>query len=155
RSGAPAAVSTARPRTRTASPSSCGPWVPSTQNGVPRWAAAQVRLPAVADAAHEPGRSLHMHGTAPELSSRARPTPGGPRMQQEEPSRFGFESTADEVAADVDLTGRVAVVTGASSGLGVETARVLAGRGATVVCAVRDVAKGEAAAEAIRRAAPA
>jgi NAD(P)-dependent dehydrogenase (short-subunit alcohol dehydrogenase family) len=73
-------------------------------------------------------------------------------VQQEESSRFGFESTAEEVAAGVDLRGRVAVVTGASSGLGVETARTLAGRGATVVCAARDVAKAEAVAKEIRDA---
>jgi NAD(P)-dependent dehydrogenase (short-subunit alcohol dehydrogenase family) len=73
-----------------------------------------------------------------------------PSPQQAEPSRFGFDSTAEEVAAGVDLRGRVAVVTGASSGLGVETARVLAGRGAAVVCAARDVAKAEAVAAGIR-----
>jgi NAD(P)-dependent dehydrogenase (short-subunit alcohol dehydrogenase family) len=72
--------------------------------------------------------------------------------QQEEPSRFGFESTAEEVAAGVDLRGRVAVVTGASSGLGVETARTLASRGATVVCAARDLDKAEAVARGIREA---
>jgi NAD(P)-dependent dehydrogenase (short-subunit alcohol dehydrogenase family) len=50
-------------------------------------------------------------------------------------------------AADVpDQHGRVAVVTGANTGLGFETAKVLAGRGATVVLAVRDVDKGAQAA---------
>ncbi len=44
-----------------------------------------------------------------------------------------------------DQSGRVAVVTGANCGNGLETARALAGRGALVVLAVRDLAKGEAA----------
>lgn len=48
-----------------------------------------------------------------------------------------------------DQSGRVAVVTGASAGLGRETARVLAARGARVVLACRDVAKAEASAAAI------
>jgi NAD(P)-dependent dehydrogenase (short-subunit alcohol dehydrogenase family) len=59
-------------------------------------------------------------------------------------------------AADVpDQKGRVAVVTGANTGLGFETAKGLAARGATVVLAVRNAAKGEAAADAVRRAASA
>jgi NAD(P)-dependent dehydrogenase (short-subunit alcohol dehydrogenase family) len=45
-----------------------------------------------------------------------------------------------------DQRGRVAVVTGANTGLGFETAKALAGRGATVVLAVRDVEKGKQAA---------
>ncbi|MFB7494411.1 SDR family NAD(P)-dependent oxidoreductase [Streptomyces sp. NPDC056161] len=56
---------------------------------------------------------------------------------------FGFASTAAEVAAGIDLTGRQALVTGASSGLGAETARALAAAGAAVTLAVRDVAAGE------------
>lgn len=48
-----------------------------------------------------------------------------------------------------DQSGRVAVVTGASGGLGLETARVLAARGAHVVLAVRDVEKGKRAAARI------
>ncbi|OHV47232.1 SDR family NAD(P)-dependent oxidoreductase [Pseudofrankia sp. BMG5.36] len=56
---------------------------------------------------------------------------------------FGARSTAAEVAAGVDLAGRHAVVTGASSGIGTETARVLAGAGAAVTLAVRDTAAGE------------
>ncbi|MEY9963803.1 NAD(P)-dependent dehydrogenase (short-subunit alcohol dehydrogenase family) [Streptacidiphilus sp. MAP12-16] len=53
-------------------------------------------------------------------------------------------------AADVpDQTGRVALVTGANTGLGLETAAVLAGRGATVVLACRDPEKAKAAAERI------
>ncbi len=52
---------------------------------------------------------------------------------------FAFESTAAEVAAGVDLSGKRAIVTGASSGIGVETARVLAAAGAEVTLAVRNV----------------
>lgn len=48
-----------------------------------------------------------------------------------------------------DQQGRVAVVTGANTGLGFDTARVLAEHGATVVLAVRDVAKGRSAADRI------
>ena len=56
---------------------------------------------------------------------------------------FGFESTAEQVVAGVDLRGKRAIVTGASSGIGIETARVLAGAGAEVTLAVRDTAAGE------------
>jgi NAD(P)-dependent dehydrogenase (short-subunit alcohol dehydrogenase family) len=56
---------------------------------------------------------------------------------------FGFDSTAAEVIDGIDLTGRRAIVTGGSSGIGVETARALAGAGAAVTLAVRDVAAGE------------
>ena len=49
-----------------------------------------------------------------------------------------------------DLTGRVAVVTGANGGLGLETARALAGAGAHVVMAARDPQKTAAAERSIR-----
>ncbi len=58
-------------------------------------------------------------------------------------------------AADVpDQAGRRAIVTGANSGLGFETALALAGHDADVTLAVRDLAKGEAAAEQIRARSP-
>jgi len=64
---------------------------------------------------------------------------------------FGFNSTADEVLEGVDLSGKRAVVTGAASGIGIETARALAGAGAAVTLAVRDVARGsEVAADILR-----
>src|ERR1022692_2484722 len=57
-------------------------------------------------------------------------------------------------AADVpDQSGRTAVVTGASAGVGLETTRVLAGHGATVVLACRDLGKAGQAADRIRAAA--
>ena len=53
-----------------------------------------------------------------------------------------------------DQTGRVAIVTGANSGIGFETARVLAEKGATVVMACRNLAKAEPKADEIRRRHP-
>ncbi|MCV7206623.1 short-chain dehydrogenase [Mycolicibacterium peregrinum] len=53
-----------------------------------------------------------------------------------------------------DQSGRTAIVTGANTGLGLETAKALAARGAHVVLAVRNVTKGEAAAEWISRSVP-
>src|SRR3977135_606998 len=53
-----------------------------------------------------------------------------------------------------DQHGRVAVVTGANTGLGFDTARALAAHGAAVVLAVRDAEKGKQAAEPIVAAAP-
>ncbi|MCB1359518.1 MAG: SDR family NAD(P)-dependent oxidoreductase, partial [Maritimibacter sp.] len=57
----------------------------------------------------------------------------------------------DWTAEDIpDLTGRIAVVTGASAGLGAETARVLGARGARVIMGVRDLERGERVVDAIR-----
>jgi NAD(P)-dependent dehydrogenase (short-subunit alcohol dehydrogenase family) len=67
-------------------------------------------------------------------------------------SRFGFASTTDEVLEGIDLTGRRVLITGASGGLGEETARAIAAHGASVVMTARDMHKGEAAAEKIRAA---
>jgi NAD(P)-dependent dehydrogenase (short-subunit alcohol dehydrogenase family) len=66
-------------------------------------------------------------------------------------SPFGRETTATEIARLVDLRGKQAVVTGASSGIGVETARALAIAGADLVLGGRDPAKAEAAAPHITR----
>lgn len=59
---------------------------------------------------------------------------------------FSASSTADDVLSGVDLTGVCAVVTGASSGLGVETVRALTAAGAEVHMAVRSVPVGVAVA---------
>ena len=55
------------------------------------------------------------------------PTPGVPR------SDFDEDSTAEMVTEGIDLSGKLAVVTGCTSGIGFETMRVLAKRGAHVV----------------------
>ncbi len=55
-------------------------------------------------------------------------------------STFGFHSTAEEVTAGRDLTGTTFLVTGVASGLGRETARVLALRGATIIGLARSAA---------------
>lgn len=52
-------------------------------------------------------------------------------------STFDAHSTADEVTEGIDLTGKRAIVTGGASGIGVETARTLARRGAEVTIAAR------------------
>jgi NAD(P)-dependent dehydrogenase (short-subunit alcohol dehydrogenase family) len=64
---------------------------------------------------------------------------------------FDFHTTAAEVLDGVELSGKRAVVTGAASGIGIETARALAGAGAAVTLAVRDTAKGGEVAADIAR----
>jgi NAD(P)-dependent dehydrogenase (short-subunit alcohol dehydrogenase family) len=63
---------------------------------------------------------------------------------------FGATSTTDEVLNGVNLKGKRVLVTGASAGLGVETARALAAHGAEVVGAARDLAKAERATADVR-----
>lgn len=63
---------------------------------------------------------------------------------------FGVETTTSEVIAGIDLSGRRALVTGASGGIGAETARALAEAGAAVTLTARDLAKGETVAQSIR-----
>jgi NAD(P)-dependent dehydrogenase (short-subunit alcohol dehydrogenase family) len=59
-------------------------------------------------------------------------------------SGFTAASTADDVLKGIDLTGKVAIVTGGYAGLGLETVRALSAAGATVVAPVRDRKKAEA-----------
>ena len=68
-------------------------------------------------------------------------------------SSFGNFTPAREVVAGHDLSGKVAIVTGSASGIGVETARALAEAGAEVVLAVRNrVAGAEVAADIAKTA---
>ncbi|MFD9002548.1 oxidoreductase [Streptomyces sp. NPDC059582] len=69
--------------------------------------------------------------------------------QQPLPSGFGPASTADDVIKGVDLTGKVAVVTGGYSGIGLETARVLRSAGAEVVVPARDVDRARTALKSV------
>src|SRR5579871_3548392 len=68
-------------------------------------------------------------------------------------SNFGAESTTDDVLSGIDLRGKRVLVTGASAGLGVETARALTSHGATVVGAARDLEKAKRATEIVRNGA--
>jgi NAD(P)-dependent dehydrogenase (short-subunit alcohol dehydrogenase family) len=65
-------------------------------------------------------------------------------------SPFGAASTALEVVEGVDLHGRRALVTGAASGIGVETARALAAAGAETIIAARDTTAAERVAADVR-----
>jgi NAD(P)-dependent dehydrogenase (short-subunit alcohol dehydrogenase family) len=63
---------------------------------------------------------------------------------REGPSGFGFGTTAEQVTAGLDLTGTNVLVTGATSGLGEVTVRVLAERGARIFAAARTADRAEA-----------
>lgn len=60
-------------------------------------------------------------------------------------SGFGYASTAEEVTAGIDLSGKTILITGVNSGLGAESARVLAMRGARILGAARSQAKADEA----------
>ncbi|XP_017973019.1 PREDICTED: short-chain dehydrogenase TIC 32, chloroplastic [Theobroma cacao] len=70
------------------------------------------------------------------------------------PSGFSSSSTAEEVTQGIDGTGLTAIVTGASSGIGTETTRVLALRGVHVIMGVRNMAAGKDVKEAIVKEIP-
>ena len=67
------------------------------------------------------------------------------------PSGFGEHTTAREVLAGIDLTGKVAIVTGGYSGIGTETTRVLSEAGATVIVPAKTPEKAKAALEGFAR----
>jgi WW domain-containing oxidoreductase len=67
-------------------------------------------------------------------------------LKSKGPTGFGYASTASDVTAGVSLAGKTILVTGCNSGLGLETMRVLAARGAHVIGAARTLAKANEAA---------
>jgi NAD(P)-dependent dehydrogenase (short-subunit alcohol dehydrogenase family) len=66
-------------------------------------------------------------------------------------SKFGAKSTALEVVEGINLKGKEVIVTGASAGIGIETARALAKAGARVVIGARNLEKAEPVAKDIRQ----
>jgi NAD(P)-dependent dehydrogenase (short-subunit alcohol dehydrogenase family) len=64
--------------------------------------------------------------------------------------KFGWQATTDEVLEGINLTGKRALVTGVSAGLGVETARALVAHGAEVIGTARNLDKARAATAHIR-----
>ncbi len=64
--------------------------------------------------------------------------------------KVGRSSTAEQVTAGIDLGGKLALVTGVNSGIGFETMRVLALRGAHVIGTARSSAKAEAACREVK-----
>lgn len=64
-------------------------------------------------------------------------------------SGFGAASTAQEVIAGHDLSGKVAIVTGGYAGLGLETARVMVAAGAKVIVPARNIEKARAAGQSV------
>ncbi|CAM6052263.1 unnamed protein product [Sphagnum compactum] len=67
---------------------------------------------------------------------------------------FSSKSTAEDVTANIDLHGKTILITGATAGIGKETARVLAKRGGHIIIAVRNLKKGEAVKEEILKETP-
>lgn len=83
---------------------------------------------------HTPPNPTTLHLLKPKHIPETRTMPA---QQKPLNSGFGFESTADQVMEGIDLTNRVAIVTGGYSGIGLETTRALSQAGATVVVPAR------------------
>jgi len=65
------------------------------------------------------------------------------KLQHPLNSGFDRTSTAEDVIKDIDLTGKIAIVTGGHSGLGLETTKTIAAAGATVIVGARDIEKAK------------
>lgn len=65
-------------------------------------------------------------------------------------SAYGFSTTAKEVIGNINLQGKIAIVTGGYSGIGLETARILAEAGATVIVPARNIGKAQKAIDGIK-----
>ena len=74
---------------------------------------------------------------------------GCKKTPESEPGTFGRESTGEEVTEGLDLSGKTVLITGANSGLGYETMRVLAMRGAHVIAVARNMEKAQKACDSI------
>ena len=72
------------------------------------------------------------------------------QLQQRLNSGFNARSTAEEVIEGIDLTGKIAIVTGGNTGIGLETTKVLAAAGATVIVPARDVEKAKKNLQGVR-----
>lgn len=68
------------------------------------------------------------------------------KLKRPGPNGFGYGSTAEDVTRGLDLSGRTILITGCNSGIGQESFRVLAARGAHIIAAARTVEKAERAA---------
>jgi NAD(P)-dependent dehydrogenase (short-subunit alcohol dehydrogenase family) len=78
------------------------------------------------------------------------PFVGAADAQESTRSSFGASATAEEVTAGIDMSGKTIVVTGCNSGIGLETMRVLALRGAHVIGTARTLERGQQACEGIQ-----
>ncbi len=73
-------------------------------------------------------------------------------ITEQQPIHAGFydTSTASEVITGIDLTGKIVIVTGGHSGIGLETTRILSEAGATIIVGARDIAKAKQALSKIK-----